>query len=82
MGTWLKRAAVALVASSALAGGMLAVGASPASAAVAVKKECTYAGETYSHGAIIVISEGLYQECDDGVWKVWTPPKPPEPRDG
>jgi hypothetical protein len=79
MGTWLKRAAVALVASSALAGGMVAASASPASAAVA-KKDCTYAGETYSHGAIIVISEGLHQQCDNGVWKVWTP-KPPEPRD-
>lgn len=81
MGTWLRRGAVALVASSALAGGMVALGASPAAAATAAKKDCTYASETYSHGAIIVISEGILQECDNGVWKVLKP-TPPEPRDG
>jgi hypothetical protein len=52
---------------------MVAFGASPAAAAVAAKKDCTYAGQTYSHGAIIVIDGTLKQICDDGVWKVWKP---------
>jgi hypothetical protein len=78
MGTWLWRGAIALVASSALAGGMVALGASPAAAAAAAKKDCVYAGQTYSHGAIITVDATLKQICDDGVWKVWTP----EPRDG
>jgi hypothetical protein len=79
MRTYLRRAAVALVTSSALAGGMMALSASPASAAVAVKKDCVYAGETYSHGAIIPVGEDLKQICDNGEWKVW---EPKEPRDG
>jgi len=78
MGTWLRRGAIALVASSAFAGGLVVLGASPATATTAAKKDCVYAGQTYSHGAIITVDATLKQICDNGEWKVWTPPAPRE----
>jgi hypothetical protein len=82
---WSKRAAVALAAMALITGGAVAVGASPAAAEEA-KRPCIYADKTYSHGAIIVVAEGVMQICNSGEWDPYTPPsqpgepiEPPEP---
>lgn len=60
----------------------VAVGASPANAAEETKRPCVYADEEYSHGAIIVVADGVMQICNNGELELYTPPSEPiEPRE-
>ena len=66
-----------LFVGTALAGGAVAMGSSPALAAESLseeRKDCLYDGDKYSHGAIIRVGE-IYIRCADGEWKQTFPEK-------
>jgi hypothetical protein len=44
-------------------------------------RKCTYAGQEYSHRAVIKGSDGRYYRCDFGEWVEVKPPKPCECKD-